>query len=150
MSWERLPLELVLQIVSDNCLQSQDLASLARVNRSLNQAATQYLYRDVQLSYRGCRLGSFPLFDRSITECPALIQFIRTARVVGSNRQRGTFDIHRITEVAVKLHCLERLDLSKMKIDFGFILDSGALPKLRQLHLDGDNNITLDDFAKFI
>lgn len=149
MSWERLPLELALQIVSDSCLEPQDLVNLARVNRCLNQAATQYLYRDVYLPARDGRLGALQLFDRSITESPALVQFTRTATISRSFRASGTLDIHRISEVVGKLHSLERLELLGIKVDFGFILDNGALPKLQQLHMKNDN-ITFDDLVKLI
>ncbi|WEW56509.1 hypothetical protein PRK78_001954 [Emydomyces testavorans] len=144
MSLEHLPLELALQIVSDGCLKPQDLASLARVSKCLNQVATACLYQDVRL--KDYESEALQLFYRSITETPALTKFTRTATIKVDERS----DVHRVGEVVVKLHSIERLKLVlDGNVDFGFVLDKAALPKLGSLHIENDN-VTFDDLVNFI
>lgn len=164
MSSRRLPLELILKIILDGCLAPRDLASLARVNRRFNQPATEYLYKDLDLWFPCIDLQNglfdckdFELFDRSITECPALTELIRSVKLGthkihtlwSSSEDPNLKNIHYISEGLAKLHSLERLELSGFTIDFGFILKNGALPNLRQLYIR-DKLLDFENLVKCI
>ncbi|PGH16542.1 hypothetical protein AJ79_01648 [Helicocarpus griseus UAMH5409] len=72
MSWQKLPPEIIHQIVVGHCLRS-DLPNLALVNKAFSKLIPVFLYRYAYFKIHG-DLGNVDLFDRSITQSPELVR----------------------------------------------------------------------------
>ncbi|KAK2782892.1 hypothetical protein FQN52_000532 [Onygenales sp. PD_12] len=147
MSLNNLPPELIDQIVSDDCLERYDLASLALVNRGLSKAVLPALYRDVTL-YRNFKgpSSSFTDLIRTITARPELATHTRSVNVVSvSSGLDVEIDALRL------FHSIESLWVNATtRLDLDCILPGNPLAKLRFLEFYTPLPIPFDDMARFI